>query len=138
MQDNDEAEDEDSPPPPPTAFGLPAEPVGCGLVGGLLFAALMAPLFFNAPGSASCIHVGGDCVPVGDDLRVGLAGSAILALAFGVATAALARGRVRAWRERRSARPPLWVGFVALFLVGGTLVGLALVPLQLLLQRLLG
>lgn len=133
MGDDPDTDDEETP-PPPAAFGLPAEPVGCGLVAGLGFAALTAPLFFDPPSVSSCVFVGEECVPWGKDLWAGIAGTAILALGFGAATAALVRARVRAWRAGRKVRPPLWVAFVALLVLGTTAAGFAQLPLQLLLQ----
>lgn len=125
--DSDDAED--ASPPPPTAFGLAAEPFGCSIVAGLGFMAFMAPLLVNPPNVSSCVEMGGECVPVGD-LWTGLAVAALLGLAFAAATAALVRGRLRAWREGRRVRPPLWVAFVALFAVGCTAASIAVAPLQ--------
>lgn len=135
MQDEPDTDEDAAPPPPPAAFGLPAEPAGCGLIAGLGFAALTAPLFFNPPNVSRCVYLGGECLPVGDDLWAGIAGTAMLALAFGAATAALVLGRLRAWRAGRKVRPPLWVAFVALLVLGTGAAGFALVPLELLVQR---
>ncbi len=126
----DNGDEEDAPPPPPTAFGLAAEPFGCSLVAGLGFAAFMAPFLVDPPNRWSCVDLGGECVPVGDDLSAGLALAALLGLAFGAATAGLVRGRVRAWREGRRVPPPLWVAFVALFAVGCMAAGWAMAPVQ--------
>jgi hypothetical protein len=78
--------------------------------------------------------MGEECVPVGGDLWAGIAGITILGLGFGAATAALVRARLRAWRAGRRVRPPLWVAFVALLILGMSFAGLALLPLQLLLR----
>jgi hypothetical protein len=134
----DTDDEEDAPLPPPEAFGLSAEPVGCSLVAGLGFAALVAPFVFMPPGSSSCLQTGDDCVAIGHVLAANVAVTAILALGFAAATAWMIRGRFQAWREGRRVRPPLWVGFVALLVLGWAGAGLALGPLLVLAQMAVG
>jgi hypothetical protein len=136
MEDSPEPDaEEDGPPPRPSAFGLDAEPAGCSLVAGLGFAALMAPFVFMPPGSLGCVETADGCVPVGQDLAADVAVTALLGAAFAGATALLIGGRLRAWREGRRVRPPLWAGFVALLVLGWAGMGIAIVPLMLLVQK---
>ncbi|HYJ84275.1 MAG TPA: hypothetical protein VEW26_15695 [Allosphingosinicella sp.] len=111
---NQAGEEDDA--PPPRAFGLPAHPLGCGLLGGAVFALAFAPvaLLYVAPSDCGDFG-GGSCPwpPEGTGLGLALAGWA--GAAFGVATAWLVGRRVALWREGRSVRPALWVAFVALF-----------------------
>ena len=109
-------EEEDAPAPPPSAFGLPAIPAGCGLLGGILFAFAVAPvvLLYAAPNRCGP-YSGPDCPwpPEGTGLGLGL--TAWAGAAFGLATAALVARRLALWRDGRAVRPALWVAFVALF-----------------------
>lgn len=122
----DNEEPEDAPPLPPSAFGMEAEPWGCGVVAGMVFAAIMAPFLL--------LGAGGDPVP----LAPGLAVSGIVALMFGLATAWLVRVRVRAWREGRRVRPALWAAFVALALFGWCAFGILGWPLTVLVMGVMG
>jgi hypothetical protein len=112
----DEAED-DAPAPPPSAFGLPAHPAGCGLLGGLLLALAIAPVVLVAVAPNTCSEYGRNCrwPPQGTGLGLALTGWA--GAAFGLATAALVGRRLALWREGRRVRPALWVSFVALFVL---------------------
>ncbi|HYI41855.1 MAG TPA: hypothetical protein VE053_16220 [Allosphingosinicella sp.] len=112
-------QDDEVPPPPPSAFGLPARPVGCGLLGGALFAfaALPVVLLIVAPNPCSDFG-GGGCPWPPEGAGLGLALTAWAGAAFGVATAWLVGRRLALWREGRSVRPALWASFVALFLLG--------------------
>jgi hypothetical protein len=105
----EEDEEDAAPPPPPTAFGLEAEPWGCGIVGGLGFAALNAPLLMIYGGA-------------GGWSGLGAGAGAVVGLAFGVATAVLVRRWVAEWRLGRSLRPPLWVAFTGMTVLGWTAV----------------
>ena len=112
-------ERDDSPLPPPSAFGLPARPLGCGLLGGALFALTIAPVVLLYVAPDTCSNPGGsmNCPWLPEGTRLGLAIIAWAALAFGLATAWLVARRLALWREGRSVRPALWVAFVALFAV---------------------
>lgn len=111
-----DAGEEDGPPPlPPSAFGLPARPLGCGLAGGALFALTIGPVVLMAVAPNPCFNYPSDCPwpPAGTGL--GLAIAAWAGAAFGLATAWLVARRLALWRAGRSARPALWVAFIALF-----------------------
>jgi hypothetical protein len=121
MDEADPLQDEDEPPsPPPSAFGLPARPLGCGLLGGALFALAFAPvvLLYVAPNTCWIPGGGVDCPWPPEGTRLGLALTAWAAAAFGLATAWLVARRLTLWREGRRVRPALWVAFVALFAIG--------------------
>jgi len=111
----DEAED-DAPNPPPAAFGLPAHPLGCGVLGGLLFALAVAPVVLAYAAPHRCgPFAGPDCPWPPEGTGFGLALTAWAGAAFGLATAGLVARRTALWREGRRVRPALWVAFVALF-----------------------
>lgn len=117
MDGPDPAEDDgdDSPAPPPRAFGLPAHPLGCGLLGGILFALTIAPVVLAYVAPNTCSEFGGNCRWPPEGTALGLALTAWLTAAFGLATAALVGRRLALWRAGRKVRPALWVAFVALF-----------------------
>lgn len=109
-------EEEDAPPPPPRAFGLPARPFGCGLLGGALFATAVAPVVLADAAPNLCFDPGGTTCPwPPEGAGIGLALTVWAGAAFGLATAWLVARRLALWREGRSVRPALWVAFVALF-----------------------
>ncbi len=109
-------EEEDPPEPVPAAFGLPARPLGCGLLGGLLFALAVAPVVLAAAAPNRCFDPGGTSCPwPPEGTGTGLALIAWAGAAFGLATGALVARRLALWQEGRSVRPALWVSFVALF-----------------------
>jgi hypothetical protein len=109
-------EEPDPPLAPPSAFGLPARPLGCGVAGGVLFAAAVAPvvLVYAAPNMCGDIG-GGTCPWPPEGTGLGLALTAWAGAAFGMATAWLVGRRLADWRAGRSVRPALWVAFIALF-----------------------
>jgi hypothetical protein len=107
--------DDDAPPPPPTAFGVPARPLGCGLLGGALFAFAVAPAVLMAIAPNPCFNFAADCPWPPEGTGLGLAITAWAGTAFGLATGWLVARRVASWRAGRSVRPALWVAFVALF-----------------------
>lgn len=128
MDEPDQPEEEDD--SPPRAFGLPARPVGCGLIGGVLFALTIAPVVLMAVAPNSCFNYPSDCPWPPEGTGLGLAVTAWAGAAFGLATAWLVRLRLALWREGRSVRPALWVAFVALFVLawgpGSVLLSLVL------------
>jgi hypothetical protein len=127
-------EDDDTPASPPSAFGLPAHPLGCGLLGGVAFAFAMAPvlLIFAAPGDCGA-YEGGECGRPPAGTWFGLAICAWAGAAFGVGTARMVARRLELWRAGAKVRPALWVAFVALFALawgpGSTVLSLLLLLL---------
>jgi hypothetical protein len=110
--EGEEGEAEGAPTPP---FGLPQRPLGCGALGRLAFALVLAPGFLLAPDDSGVAVAG----------AAGWATAALLALGLGAATGALVAARRRAAAAGRRVRPPLWVAFTALFLLGMAAAGLA-------------
>jgi hypothetical protein len=106
---------DDDAPPPPGAFGVPAHTVGCGLLGGALFALAVGPVVLMAVAPNPCFDYASDCPFPPEGTGLGLAVTAWAAAAFGMATAWLVARRLALWREGRRVRPALWVAFVALF-----------------------
>ncbi|HEX2763499.1 MAG TPA: hypothetical protein VHM92_06595, partial [Allosphingosinicella sp.] len=110
--------EEESPPARPRAFGMPAQPVGCGLAGAVLFALLTAPILLLQVAPDGCADSGSAACPwPSEGTGTGLALAAWSGAAFGLATGALVARRLALWREGRHVRPPLWVAFVALFAI---------------------
>jgi hypothetical protein len=122
------------PEPPPGAFGLPANPGGCGLLGGAAFALAIAPVVLAYVAPNLCSGYGGDCRWPPEGTGLALALTAWLGAAFGLATAALVERRLELWRAGRRVRPALWVAFIALFAIawgpGGVLLSLLLLALS--------
>jgi hypothetical protein len=118
MDELEPAEADDGPAAPPSAFGMPARPLGCGLLSGALFALAFAPvaLLYVAPNTCGDFG-GGTCPWPPEGTGLGLALTAWAGAAFGFSTAWLVGRRLALWREGRSARPALWVAFVALFAI---------------------
>lgn len=112
-----DVDDEDAPPPPPSAFGLPAHPLGCGLLGGALFAVAIAPVVLMYVAPNPCFNFPGECPWPPEGTGLGLALAAWAGVAFGLATGAMVARRLALWREGRWVRPALWVAFVALFAI---------------------
>lgn len=110
-------DDDDVALPPPSAFGLPAHPLGCGLAGGALFAAAVAPVLLLYVAPNPCFDFPGTCPWPPEGTGLGLALAAWAGAAFGVAAGAMVARRRALWREGRSVRPALWVAFVALFAI---------------------
>jgi hypothetical protein len=108
-------DEDDVPAPPPGAFGLPAHPAGCGLLGGLLFALAVAPVVLLYVAPNTCAEYGGNCRWPPEGTGLGLALTGWTGAAFGLATAGLVARRLALWRAGRKVRPALWVAFVALF-----------------------
>jgi len=132
MAEPDPLPDEDQPPPRlPSAFGVPAHPLGCGMLGGALFALAVAPVVLAYAAPNRCFDPGGTSCPwPPEGTSLGLALAAWAGAAFGLATAWLVARRLALWREGRSVRPALWVAFVALFAIawgpGSVLLSLVL------------
>jgi hypothetical protein len=126
-------ERDDAPPPPPSAFGLPAHPIGCGLLGGALFAIAFAPAVLLVVAPNRCFDFTADCPWPPEGTGLGLALTAWAGAAFGLATGWLVARRLALWREERSVRPALWVAFVALFAIawgpGSVLLSLLLLAI---------
>lgn len=114
MDAPDSTDDDDVPLPPPSAFGIPAHPLGCGVLGGALFVLLIAPVVLPTVAPNPCFQFAADCPWPPEGTGLGLALTAWAAAAFGLATAWLVGRRLALWREGRSVRPALWVSFVAL------------------------
>jgi hypothetical protein len=121
---DDEDEDEArGPVAPPNVFGFEAAPLGCGINAAFAFAILIGPAFIfqfmptrETPG-----------VPAG-----ALVVLALVAGLFGLATAGVVRGRVRAMAAGAPNRPPLWAVFIALLILAiplGTILAMLLVIL---------
>ena len=111
-------EEGDAPAPAPSAFGLPAHPLGCGLLGGALFALAIAPVVLAYAAPNRCFDPGGaNCPWPPDGTGFGLALAAWAGAAFGLATATMVGRRLDLWRAGRRVRPALWVAFVALFAI---------------------
>lgn len=118
MDDPDPLDDQDGAPAPPSAFGVPARPFGCGLLGGILFALAVAPLVLMYVAPNRCLDPGGTSCPwPPQGTGLGLALTAWAGAAFALATGWLVARRLALWREGRSVRPTLWVAFVALFAI---------------------
>jgi hypothetical protein len=120
MDEPDPADEEDdAPTPPPTAFGLPAHPLGCGLLGGIAFVLAIAPvvLVYAAPNECGSFS-GPECPWPPEGTGFGLALTAWAGAAFGLATAGMVARRLELWRAGARVRPALWVAFVALFAIG--------------------
>src|SRR5687767_5436596 len=132
MAEPDPLPDEDEPPPrPPSAFGVPAHPLGCGMLGGALFALAVAPVVLAYAAPNRCFDPEGTSCPwPPEGTGLGLALTAWAGAAFGLATTWLIARRLALWREGRSVRPALWVAFVALFAIawgpGSVLLSLVL------------
>ncbi len=130
MDEPDPADDEaDVATPPPSAFGLPAHPLGCGLLGGATFALAIAPLVLAYAAPNDCGPFSGpDCGWPPEGTGFGLALAAWAGAAFGLATAGMVARRLDLWRAGARVRPALWVAFVALFALawGPGSVGLSL------------
>jgi hypothetical protein len=121
----DPGDDEPSGPlPPATAFGLPASPAGCGLLGAIVFALLLGPEFALLLAPEECGPDFPYCVagPPRVTIRL-LALVTLVAALFGLATAGLVRRRRDAAAAGRAARPPLWVGFVAMLILAMLISG---------------
>jgi hypothetical protein len=119
MDEADALQDDDEiPPPPPSAFGVPAHPLGCGVVAGALFAFAFAPVVLLYVAPNSCPDFGaGTCPWPPEGTGLGLALAAWAGAAFGLATGTMVARRLALWREGRRVRPALWVAFVALFAI---------------------
>jgi hypothetical protein len=126
--------EDDAPTPRPSAFGLPARPIGCGLLGGALFAVAVAPIVLLYVAPNPCFNFPGDCPWPPEGTGLGLALAAWAGAAFGLATGRLVARRIALWREERSVRPALWVAFVALFAIawgpGSVLLSLLLMVID--------
>jgi hypothetical protein len=97
---------------------MPAHPLGCGLLGGALFALAVAPVVLAYAAPNLCFDPGGTSCPwPPEGTGLGLALTAWAGAAFGLATAWLVARRLALWRESRSVRPALWVAIVALFAI---------------------
>lgn len=110
------ADEDNAPSPPPRAFGMPARPLGCGVLGGALFALAVAPVVLLHVAPNTCQDFGGKICPwPPEGTGLGIALTAWAGAAFGLATAWLVGWRLACWRAGRSVRPALWVAFIALF-----------------------
>jgi FtsH-binding integral membrane protein len=117
MDEPDPPDDEDEvAASPPGAFGLSAHPLGCGLLGGALFALTIAPVVLAYAAPNRCFDPGGTTCPwPPEGTGLGLALAAWAGAAFGLATAGMVARRLALWRAGARVRPALWVAFVALF-----------------------
>ncbi|HET9640431.1 MAG TPA: hypothetical protein VFP12_14620 [Allosphingosinicella sp.] len=126
--------EDDAPPPPPGAFGLRAHPLGCGLLGGALFAVAIAPVVLLYVAPNPCFNFPGDCPWPPEGTGLGLTLAAWAGAAFAVATGAMVARRLALWRAGRRVRPALWVAFVALFAIawgpGSVLLSLLLMVID--------
>jgi hypothetical protein len=116
-EDGGPSEDDDAPAPPPAAFGMAAQPFGCGVAGGVLFALAVTPVVLLYAAPNPCFNYPSNCQWPPEGTRFGLALVVWAGAAFGLATGAMVARRLALWREGRSVRPALWVAFVALFAI---------------------